>query len=59
MQIESRTCHACLGNYAEMQLCFCKVTLFVPYFQINHSLLFAFLMKSAIGIHMSWMTDRI
>ena len=24
MQIESRTCQACLGNYAEMQLCFCK-----------------------------------
>ena len=24
MQIESRTCQACLGNYAEMQLCLCK-----------------------------------
>ena len=25
MQIESRTCQACLGNYAEMQLCLSKV----------------------------------
>ena len=24
MQIESRTCQACLSNYAEMQLCLCK-----------------------------------
>ena len=24
MQIESRTCQACLGNYAEMQLCLFK-----------------------------------
>ena len=29
MQIESRTCQACLGNYAEMQLCFCKDTNFL------------------------------
>ena len=26
MQIESRTCQACLGNYAEMQLCLSKVS---------------------------------
>ena len=26
IQIESRTCQACLGNYAEMQLCLSKVS---------------------------------
>ena len=26
MQTESRTCQACLGNYAEMQLCLSKVS---------------------------------
>ena len=26
MQIESRTCQACLGNYAEMHLCLSKVS---------------------------------
>ena len=31
MQIESRTCQACLSNYAEMQLFFCKDTNFLSY----------------------------
>lgn len=31
MQIESRTCQACLGNYAEMQLCLSKVIYILPH----------------------------
>ena len=31
MQIESRTCQACLGNYAEMQLCLSKVISILPH----------------------------
>ena len=31
VQIESRTCQACLSNYAEMQLFFCKDTNFLSY----------------------------
>ena len=31
MQIESRTCQACLSNYAEMQPFLCKITQFLSY----------------------------
>ena len=36
MQIESRTCQACLSNYAEMQPFLCKITQFLLYKHQNH-----------------------
>ena len=36
MQIESRTCQACLSNYAEMQPFLCKSTHFLSYKHQNH-----------------------
>ena len=36
MQIESRTCQACLSNYAEMQPFLCKITQFLSYKHQNH-----------------------
>ena len=34
MQIERRTCQACLDNYAEMQLILCKDTTFTSFLQM-------------------------
>ena len=36
VQIESRTCQACLSNYAEMQPFLCKITQFLSYKHQNH-----------------------
>ena len=36
VQIESRTCQACLSNYAEMQPFLCKITHFISYKHQNH-----------------------
>ena len=36
VQIESRTCQACLINYAEMQPFLCKITHFLSYKHQNH-----------------------
>ena len=45
MQIESRTCQACLGNYAEMQLCFCKDTNFLSNKCQNAQIIFLYLQQ--------------
>ena len=36
VQIESRTCQACLSNYAEMQPFLCKITQILLYKHHNH-----------------------
>ena len=36
VQIESRTCQACLSNYAEMQPFLCKITQILSYKHHNH-----------------------
>ena len=38
MQIESRTCQARLGNYAEMQLIFCKDKIHLLQYDYNNDI---------------------
>ena len=55
MQIESRTCQACLSNYAEMQLCFCKLTPFPSHFH-TFSLFFSLSSTHNIAIAVLMLT---
>ena len=60
MQIESRTCQARLGNYAEMQLIFCKDKIHLLQYDYNNDINGFSLRKitqKRCAKHISWHTS--